>query len=200
MHAKSRLVKTPSLLNRPRPPRGSILPPLQTDLIRTARLPRTQDHINDVINALPILDLRKDGRPALADLRSVAFHDAQIRAHRGREIDLVDDQQVTARDAGAAFTRDLVTARDVDHVDDEVGQLARVVGSQVVAAGLDQEQVRLELALQGLQGQQVGADVLAHGGVRAASGFDGTDARRGEGLVAREEFGVFSVFLLNCSR
>lgn len=47
--------------------------------------------------------------------------------------------------------------------------------------------------MQGLQGEEVGADVFADGGVWAAAGFDGADAVLGEGFVAGEEFGVFSV-------
>lgn len=38
-------------------------------------------------------------------------------------------------------------------------------------------------AVEGLQGVQVGGDVFADGGVRAAAGFDGGDARCGEGVV-----------------
>ena len=39
---------------------------------------------------------------------------------------------------------------------------------------------------------EVGGDVLAHGGVGAAAGFDGADALRGERAVPREELGVFA--------
>lgn len=46
--------------------------------------------------------------------------------------------------------------------------------------------------MEGLQGEEIGADVLADGGVRAAAGFDGADAAGGQGLVAGEEFGVFA--------
>lgn len=39
---------------------------------------------------------------------------------------------------------------------------------------------------------QVGGDVFAHGGVRAAAGFDGLDACGGQGGVLAEEVGVFA--------
>lgn len=146
-----------------------------------------------MLDALPILDLSENSRPALAHATRVALHDSQIRANRLSEVDLVDDKQVAARDAGPALARHLVAARDVDDVDDKVGQLARVVRRQVVASGLDQQQVRLELPLQRLQGQEVRADVLPDGGVRTASCLDGANALWGEGFVASEEFGVFSV-------
>lgn len=51
----------------------------------------------------------------------------------------------------------------------------------------------MELALEGLEGEEVCGDVFADGGVWAAAGFDGADARGREGFVAGEEFGVFSV-------
>ena len=105
---------------------------------------------------------------------------------------LVDDQQIAAGDPRAALARHLVAAGDVDHVDDEVGQLAAVVGRQVVAARLDQQQVGGEAGVQRLQRLQIGADVLAHRRVRAAARLDGRDARRRQGGVAGQEFGVFA--------
>lgn len=42
--------------------------------------------------------------------------------------DLVDDEEVRLRDARSAFPGDLVTARNVNHVDDVVSKFARVVG------------------------------------------------------------------------
>lgn len=47
--------------------------------------------------------------------------------------------------------------------------------------------------MQVLQREQVGTDVFADGGVRAATGLDGANTRWGEGFVAGEELGVFPV-------
>lgn len=41
---------------------------------------------------------------------------------------LVDDQEVRLGDTRAALPGNLVTARNVNHVDDVVGELSRVVG------------------------------------------------------------------------
>jgi hypothetical protein len=41
----------------------------------------------------------------------------------GRQIDLIDDQKVGARDAGTPLGRNLVARSDVDDVDGEVGEL-----------------------------------------------------------------------------
>lgn len=130
-----------------------------------------------------MLDLRENRGAALPHLRRIPLHNTQIGPHDLRKISLVHNQQVRPRDAGAALARHLVSASNVDHVDDEIRQLARVVRGQVVAAGLDEEEVGLELLVQRLQGEQVGADVLADGGVRAAACFDGADARGGQGFV-----------------
>lgn len=81
-----------------------------------------------MLQPLPTLDHRKNRRTPLSHLGGIPLHNLQIRTHNLRQIDLVDDQQIRARDAGASLARHLVPARDIDHVDDEVGQFARVVG------------------------------------------------------------------------
>ena len=73
---------------------------------------------------------------------------------------------------GPALARDLVAAGHVDHVDREVGQLAAELRGQVVAAALDEQQIRAEPDHQLLQRVEVLADVVAHGRVRAAAGLD----------------------------
>ena len=45
------------------------------------------------------------------------------RAPSKGEVGLVDDEEVRAGDAGAAFARDLLATRDVDAVDGEIGEL-----------------------------------------------------------------------------
>jgi len=94
-------------------------------------------------------------------------------------------------DAGAAFARDFVTASDVDDVDGVIGEFAAEVGGQVVATGFDEEEFGLELAVEFFEGEEVGGDVFADGGVGATAGLDGADAVGVEGFVAHEEFAVF---------
>lgn len=180
-------------INSSRSPLPPILPPLQTKLICAASLPRTENEVGNMINALIPLHNRKDRRPALSHLRRIPLHHRDIRAHSLRKIDLVHDQQVGACNTGPALAGHLVTTSNINDVDDEVGEFARVVCGEVVAAGLDEEEVCLELAVEVLQGEEVGADVLADGGVRAAACFDGADALGREGFIAGEELGVFSV-------
>lgn len=92
-----------------------------------------------MIQSLAILDHGKHGRTALAHVGGIPLHHLQIGPNGLGKIDLVHDQQVRPGDAGPALPRDLVAACHVNHVDDEVGQLARVVRREVVTAGLDEE-------------------------------------------------------------
>lgn len=181
------LVHTPRSLGR------TLLPPLQTFLVSTTALPRTDNQIHNMLHPLPVLDNCKHSRTPFPHLRRIPLHHSQIRTHRLGKINLVHHQQIRARDTGSSLPGNLVPTCNVDHVDDEIGQLARVVGGEVVTTGLDEEEVGLELTLQGLKGEQVGADIFADGSVGAAARLNGTDARRGEGFVAGEELGVFPV-------
>ena len=108
------------------------------------------------------------------------------------QVALVHNQQVTLGDAWPALARDLVAARHVDDIDDEVGQLAAVVCGEIVAARLDEQEVGVELVVQLGQGEQVRGDVFAHGGVGAAARLDGDDAVGGQGLVLGEELAVLA--------
>jgi len=138
-----------------------------------------------MLKPFPFLNDGKNRRPPLAHLASIALHNGQIGTDRLRQINLVHDEQVGPRNPRSALPRHLVPARDVNDIDDEIGQLARVVGGEVVAAGFDEEQVRRELFLESLEREQVGGDVFADCGVRASASLDGADARRREGFVAR---------------
>lgn len=137
-----------------------------------------------MLQPLSLLNNRKNRRSSLPHFGCIPLHNPQIRPHRLRQINLVNNQQIRPRDTWPALPGHLVPARDVDHVDDEIGQFARVVSSQVVATGLDEEQVGFKLALEGLEGEEVGAYVFADGGVGAATCFDSTDAGGGESFVA----------------
>lgn len=125
-----------------------------------------------------MLNNRKHSRTPFPHLRRIPLHNSKIRAHSLSKINLVHNQQIRPRDSRSTLTRHLITTRNINHVDDEIRQLARVVGSQVITAGLDQQQVRRELLLQLLQREEVRADVFAHCRVRTTACFDGADARR----------------------
>lgn len=103
-----------------------------------------------MVDSLSALDLCKHRRPTFSHFRRITLHDTQIRAHNLRQINLIHDQQVRARDARPTLARDLVASRDINHVDDEIRQFARVVRGQVIPAGLDQQKVCLELLVQRL--------------------------------------------------
>lgn len=81
-----------------------------------------------MLQPLPTLDHRKNRRTPLSHLGRIALHNRQIRTHNLRQINFVHNQQIRPRDTRSSFPRNLVPASHIDHVDDEVGQFARVVG------------------------------------------------------------------------
>ena len=90
---------------RVRPSRGKRRP-------RSRRFehPRPDDELLDDVEAAPFLDVREYPGPLAAHLQRVALHDLERRADVRREVDLVDDQEIGARDAGAALARNLLAA------------------------------------------------------------------------------------------
>jgi hypothetical protein len=62
-----------------------------------------------------------------------------------------------------------------------ISQFAAEVPGQVVASRFQQEKIGMELFLKFFQSQEVGRDVLADGGMRAAAGLDGADSLGLEG-------------------
>ncbi len=101
-------------------------------------LPGVQDVINDFVETDSVFDLSKHERAVAAHLPSVSIHYGEICAHSGREVGFVDDEEIALRNSWAAFSRDLVSARDVDYLDGEIGQLATEARGEIIASGLDQ--------------------------------------------------------------
>lgn len=58
-------------------------------------------------------------------------------------------------DSWSTLARDFVTARNIDDVDDEVGEFAGVVGCKVVTARFDKEEIGVELVVEVGEGQEV---------------------------------------------
>src|SRR5205823_2947090 len=97
-----------------------------------------RDH---VLQSVAALEVREHERPIAAHRLRVARHDAEVGADVRREIGLVDHEQIRSRDAGAALARNLVAARDVDHVDGGVDELGAEARGEVVAAALEKHDV-----------------------------------------------------------
>ena len=105
------------------------------------------DEAGDRFDAFAGAQIGEYIRLVAAHAPGVALHHVEAGADVRREIDLVDHQQVRARDAGAALARDLLALRDVDDVDGDVGKLGRERRRQIVAAGLDEDQIEARKAL-----------------------------------------------------
>jgi len=154
-------------------------------------LPGVQDVSDDAVDADPAFHFGEDIGSVTTHFEGVAFHDGEVGADGGGEVDFVDHQEIALGDTGAAFARDFVTARDVDDLDGEVGEFAAVAGGEVVAAGLDEEQFGMEALVEIFEGEEVGGDVLADGCMGTTAGFDGGNAFVGKGVVADEKLAVF---------
>jgi hypothetical protein len=111
----------------------------------------------------------------------------------GREISLVDDQQIAAQDAGAAFARNIVAARDVDDEDPPVNQIEREGRGEIVAARFEQDQLEArKRRLQLVARRDVERRVLPDHGVGAGARFDGGDARGIDEPGAADALGVLA--------
>src|ERR1700745_74422 len=83
------------------------------------------DETGDGVDALAGAQIAEHEGARAAHAPGVALHDRERGADVGREIDLVDHEQVGARDARAAFGRNLVAGGDVDDVKRQVRELRR---------------------------------------------------------------------------
>ncbi len=107
---------SPSHVKRRRP--GSFKGAAFAASIQPTALP---DEVGDDIESDAGAHVRKDiGSDASHPLR-VGLHHAQVRAHERRKIDLVDDQQIRARDARPALARDFSPAPR-RYIDRDVGE------------------------------------------------------------------------------
>ena len=149
------------------------------------------DEARDLVDALAGAQIGEDEGPRAAHALTLALHGFQRSADIGRQIDLVDHQEIGAGDARPAFRGNLVAGGDVDDVDGEIGQLRRKRRGEIVAAGFDQHQIEAGEFLPHVgDGREIGRSVLADRGVRAAAGLDAGDAVGHERAGAHQIFGV----------
>src|SRR5829696_8776745 len=73
-----------------------------------------RDEARDPLDALARAHVREHERPPTPHLLRIALHQLEACAYMWREVDLVDDEEIGAGDAGAALSRDLLAHRDVD--------------------------------------------------------------------------------------
>ena len=111
----------------------------------------------------------------------------------GREVDLVDDQQIGFGDARAALARNFIAGGDVDHVERKVGKLGAEGCREIVAATLDQNDVESgKASIHFRHRRQIHRRILANGRVRATARFHTDNAIGVERLVAQQKLGVLA--------
>src|SRR5205823_1219980 len=75
---------------------------------------RPLDELRDLPDALAGPDIGEDERSLGAHPARVAIHHLEIGPDKRREVDLIDHEQIAARDPRSTLAGDLVTRRDVD--------------------------------------------------------------------------------------
>ena len=155
-------------------------------------LPGVEEVVDDGIDADSVADLGEQERSPAPHLLGIAGHHVEVSPDRHREVGLVDHQQIALGDSGSALARDLVTARHVDDLDRVVGEFPAEAGGEIVATGLQQEQIRMKLLMQLLQGLKIRRDVFADGGMRTSAGFHGANAFADQRLIADQKLTVLA--------
>ena len=94
----------------------------------------TPDECNDLVDTRAMAQARKHKRTRSAHARRIDAHDLETGADMGRQVGLVNDEQVRARNTRPALAWNFFAAGDVDHIDRQVRQLGAEGRGQVVAA------------------------------------------------------------------
>ena len=99
------------------------------------------DRVGDRCDADTGAGLSCDRGAAIAYRVSLRQHAVEIDTDMRGEVDLVHDEQIAADHAGTFLARDVAAARDVDDEDPPVDEIEREGRGEVVAAGLEDEQL-----------------------------------------------------------
>src|SRR5487761_944340 len=102
--------------------------------------------IGDGVHSRTIFEVREDVRFSSANTRGISLHEFKAGANIGSKVDLVDDQKSGVGDPRSAFSRNFVALGHVDDVNRGVDQFRAERSGQVVAAALDQKQVKIRKA------------------------------------------------------
>ncbi len=115
----------------------------------------------------------------------------QICTNVRRQVCFVDHEQIGLDHALTRLARNLFTLGHVDNVDGEIHQLWAERGRQVVATGLDEDDLQIGMAFkQLLDGSLIHGGVLADCGVRTAAGLDADDSVNWEHTVPGQNLRV----------
>src|SRR5215475_12793264 len=125
MHARRDVARAPGM---------HALPQLREDRMLVQQLPPNPR--DDLFQACAALEAREHEWPLAAHQPRVARHDVEARADMRGEVDLVDHEEIRARDAGTPLARDLVAPRDVDDINRRVDQFGAEAGREIVATRL----------------------------------------------------------------
>ena len=135
-----------------------------------------KEGIADLVDSLLGFAVREDRRLRAANRLCVFLQYVEVDIDVGGEIGFVDDQQVGLRDTGPALPWDVVALSDRDDEHEVVGQLGIKRRREVVAAGLDEDDIKLRMLLSELVDLiEVHRGVFADARMRTRAGFDAGD-------------------------
>src|SRR5882757_10292719 len=128
--------------------RSTVLPPASSATSRTsARRPASnlekdcgKDCIGNRLYSGAGSRVGGDHRPARAHAIGFGQHSLKVDPDIGRQIDLVDDEEIAAQQSRSLLARNIVTSCDVDHEHPPVDEVERKGRSEIVAAGFEQDQ------------------------------------------------------------
>ena len=130
------------------------------------------------------------GRPR-PHLDGFGDHAPQVDANVGRQVNLVDHQNVALHHARAALAGYVVATGHVDDKQPVIDEIERERRRKIVPAAFDNDEVeRVEGFFQQIGGLDVEGWVLADDGVRAGACFDGHDALGIDQSASAEPLGV----------
>src|SRR5579883_2457635 len=149
------------------------------------------DKIGDLGHALVLLEIGEKERARPAHLAGVAIHHVEARPHQRCQIDLVDHEEIGARDPRPSLARNLVAGGDVDHIDREIREFRTERRRKIVAAGLDEDEVEIGKAPSHLGHRgEIDRGVLADRRMRTTAGLDADDPLGHQRAGAREELRI----------
>src|SRR5258708_5178954 len=78
------------------------------------------DELRNGLDTLTALEIGEDERPRLPHPQGVRLHHREVGSDKRRQVNLDDHEQIGPRDSWSAFARNLLSLRDIDHIDREV--------------------------------------------------------------------------------
>ena len=64
-----------------------------------------------------------------------------------RQIRFINNKQIALRNPRPTLPRNLIPSTNINHVDNEISKLPRIIGSEIVTPTLNKQQLRIKLPM-----------------------------------------------------